>query len=69
MTILYELAANTTGKFEQCFLNVDKFKIAFQLQKYAFEIDVNSTELAQKLVNLLNLKDIFLKIICFCFKS
>lgn len=44
---------NTTEKSEWYFLDVDKCKIAFNFN--CFEIDVNSTELAQKLVNLLNL--------------
>lgn len=43
----------TVSKNEECFVDIDKFRVTFQFMQYSFEFDINTTELIQDLVNLL----------------
>lgn len=42
ITVLGKLIAKTIKKYEHHFVNIDKFRIAFQFMQYSFEFNVNT---------------------------
>lgn len=50
---LSKLAAKSMRRIKECFVDMDKFRVNFQLMQCPFEFNVDNTELLQELVDLL----------------